>query len=301
MNYTARYWNKLLKKVERHFPRRFFSETMRPQQYTHPWTVTMGVDRFNNLTPFFYPGGVNGYPPYVEMAFDKLPEKALQRVLLDESIDRKKLIRVYLDEEPTLPLRWRKFSPDEKDVKPPPFQASPTSEIQATDIIVQTQRIALTTTVTKEVTPDFTGIQVNPTYSQPPGYGFQIASTAKYTPPKSFLSKEDIIGGRFFDNPFEDCKICTIFALRQYGDTTTPDLSWSFATSYDAYYNLLFFAPFVPDQIVLNRLSFASPLGGGTLQAAVAFSQLFANNDLFSQAYLDFTTKNRLRGVYHAI
>ena len=108
MKYTAKHWNKLLKKVESYFPRRFFSETKRPQQYVHPWTVTMGVDKFNNLTPFFYPGGVNGFPPYVEMEFLKLPEKAMQRVLLDKTIDKNKPIRVYLDEEPTLPLRWRR-------------------------------------------------------------------------------------------------------------------------------------------------------------------------------------------------
>lgn len=301
MRYTATHWNKLLKKVEAYFPRRFFSETMRPQQYIHPWTVTMGVDRFNNLTPFFYPGGVNGFPPYVEMEFSKLPERARLRVLQDQSIDRTKPIRVYLDEGPTLPLRWRKYSPDELDVKPPPFQKSPDSEIQATDIIVQTQRIALSVSVVKEVSQDFTGIQVNPTYSSPPGYGFQLASTAKYTPPQSFLSAEDIIGSRFFDNPFEECKICTIFALRQYGTTTRPDMTWSFATSYDAYYNLLFFAPFAPDQSITNRLSFVSPLAGGTLQANIIFSQLFATNDLFSQAYIDFAAKARVRGVYVAI
>ena len=302
MKYTAKHWNKLLKKVESYFPRRFFSETKRPQQYVHPWTVTMGVDRFNNLTPFFFPGGVNGFPPYVEMEFLKLPEKAMRRVLLDKTIDKNKPIRVYLDEEPTLPLRWRRYSPDEPDVKPPPFQPSPTSEIQATDIIIQTQRISLSVSVVKEVSQDFTGIQVNPTYSQPSGYGFQLASTAKYTPPQSFISAADIVGSRFFDNPFEECKICTIFALRQYGTSPTPNMeSWLFATSYDAYYNLLFFAPFSPDQSITNRFSFASALGGGTLQAAVIFGQLFATNDLFSQAYIDFAAKARVRGVYHAI
>ena len=274
---------------------------MRPQEYIHPWTVTMGLDRFKTLTPFFYPGAVNGYPPYVEMEFSKLPEKAALRVLQDSSIDRSKPIRVYLDEGPTLPLRWRKFNPSEPDVSPPPFELRPDSEIQATDIIVQTQRIALSVSVIKEVSQDFTGIQVNPTYSNPSGYGFQLASTAKYTPPQSFISTADIVGSRFFDNPIEDCKICTIFALRQFGKAQVPDISWLFATSYNAYYNLLFFAPFVPDQTIVNRFSFASALGGGTLQAAVIFGQLFATNDLFSQAYIDFASRARFRGVYHAI
>ena len=299
MRYTVKHWNKLLKKVETYFPRRFFGNPRR-QHYMHPWTVTMGQDKFKTLTPFFYPGGVNGYPPYVEMEFPKLPEKAKLRVLQDLSIDRTKPIRVYLDEKPTLPLLWRKFDPNEPGVKPP-FQLRPNSEIQATDIIIRTQRIALSVSVIKEVSQDFTGIQVNPTYSAPSDYGFQIASTAKYTPPQSFLSSADIVGSRFFDNPFEECKICTIFALRQFGKRPYPDMSWSFATSYDAYYNLLFFAPFVPDQSIINRFSFASALGGGTLQAAVIFGQLFATNDLFSQGYIDFAAKARVRGVYHAI
>ena len=300
MRYTAKHWNKLLKKVETYFPRRVFGNP-RPQKYMHPWTVTMGEDKFRTLTPFFYPGAVNGYPPYVEMEFSKLPEKARLRVLRNPSVDRTKPIRVYLDEKPTLPLRWRKFDPAEPDVKPPPFQLKPDSEIQATDIIVKTQRIALNVSVIKEVSQDFTGIQVNPTYSAPSDYGFQIVSTAKYTPPQSFISTADIVGSRFFDNPFEECKICTIFALRIFGQKPYPDRSWLIATSYDAYYNLLFFAPFVPDQSILNRFSFASPLGGGTLQAAVIFGQLFATNDLFSQAYIDFAAKARVRGVYHAI
>ena len=301
MRYTARHWNKLLKKVEAYFPRRFFSETTRLQQYTHPWTVTMGMDRFGNLTPFFYPGGVNGYPPYVEMKFSESPEKAQLRVLNDKSIDRTKPIRVYLDEGPTLPLRWRKYDPDEEDVKPPPF-AIADSEIQATDIIVQTQRIALNLDVIKEVSQDFTGIQANPVYSNlAGGHGFQISSTAKFVPAKSNISISDIFAARFFDNPFEECKICTIFAVRQNTSQVSPDLTWLFATSYDAYYNLLYFAPFVPDQKALARFSFASPLAGGALQATVIAQQLFATNDLFSQAFTDFAARARLRGSYHAI
>jgi hypothetical protein len=305
MIYTTKLWSKLLKKVETYYPRRFFS-ARQIQTYIHPWTVTMGLDRQGNTTPFFYPGGVNGYPPYVEMPYSQSPFSARRRVQNEpgydaKSFDARKLIRVYLDEQPTLPLNWRNFDPKEGDKRPHPFSSNPNSPILATDIIIRTQRIALNLNVVKEVSADLTGIQVNPTYSEPSDYGFKIVSVSKYVPPLSYISSADIVAGRFFDNPFEECKICTIYALQNGSPKPIPDMTWLFATSYDAYYNLLFFAPFVPDQTVTERLTFASPLAGGALQAAVILGQLFSANNEFTQAYVDFASRVRKRGTYLAI
>lgn len=301
MKYTAKFWSKLLRKVDACYPRRYFDFSGQLQPYVHPWMVTMGVDRYNTLTPFFFPGGVNGYPPYSEMEYDKCPEIVKNRVAKDLTIDRQKPIRVYLDEGPTIPLRWRAFDPKNKDVKPTPFSQSPDSLIQATDIIIQTKRIALNLGVTKESSAELTGVQINPTYTPPSDHGFKISSTEKYVPPQSFLTSADIVAARFFDNPFEECKICTIYALSQDPKKTKPDMTWLFATTYNAYWNLLFFAPFAPKQNITNRLFFASPLAGGALQAAVILGQLFAANNEYTQAFTDFTTRMRLRGTYHSI
>ena len=267
----------------------------------------MGTDRFDNLTPFFIPGLVNCFPPWSYMEFDKAPIVARDRVIAEsqekgETIDRTMPIRVYLDEKPTLPLNWRAFDPEDKDVVPPKFGNLPQSDIYATDIIVKTLRTSLDLTVTKANTEDFTGINVDPKYTQYSGFGFNIESVNKYTPPKSYLSAVDVAQGRFFDNPYEATKICTIFALKPPDNTAgLPDIKWVFATSYNAYWNFAFWSPFQPVQDVTNRLSFVSPLAGGALQAAVILGGLLSASNEYSQAMIDFINRNKLAGHFISI
>jgi len=267
----------------------------------------MGQDRLKNLTPFFIPGLVNCFPPWVEMEYEKAPVAAQLRVdaesqANDKEIDKAKPVRVYLDEGPTLPLNWRAFDPLDNDVVPPKFGNLPQSDIYATDIIVKTLRTSLDLTVTKANTEDFTGINVDPKYTQHSGFGFNIESVNKYTPPKSYLSAVDIAQGRFFDNPYEATKICTIFALKPPDNTTgLPDIKWVFATSYNAYWNFAFWSPFQPVQDVTNRLSFVSPLAGGALQAAVILGGLLSASNEYSQAMIDFINRNKLAGHFISI
>ena len=302
MKYTTKTWSKLLEKVERYLPRRFFDlgGDLRPK-WKHPWTVTMGQDRLKNLTPFFISGLINCFPPWVEMAYDKAPEVAQLRTNA-EKIDKTKPIRVYLDEGPTLPLNWRAFDPFDNDPVPPKFGNPKSSDIYATDIIVKTLRTALDLTVTNANTPDFTGINVDPKYTENKGFGFNIESVNKYTPPKSYLSAVDVAQGRFFDNPYEATKICTIFALKPPSNSSKlPDINWIFATSYNAYWNFTFWSPFQPVLDVTNRISFASPLAGGALQAAVILGGLLSASNEFSQAMIDFINRNRLAGHFISI
>jgi hypothetical protein len=301
MKYTTKTWSNLLEKVERYFPRKFFDLRESKTKWSHPWTVTMGTDSFNNLTPFFIPGLVNSFPPWVEMPYDKAPLAARQRAD-SEKPNKLKPIRVYLDEKPTLPLNWRAFDPLDNDVVPPKFGNLPQSDIYATDIIVKTLRTSLDLTVTKANTEDFTGINVDPKYTQYSGFGFNIESVNKYTPPKSYLSAVDVAQGRFFDNPYEATKICTIFALKPPDNTAgLPDIKWVFATSYNAYWNFAFWSPFQPVQDVTNRLSFVSPLAGGALQAAVILGGLLSASNEYSQAMIDFINRNKLAGHFISI
>lgn len=265
MKYTTKTWSKLLEKVERYFPRRFFELGGGSRsKWKHPWTVTMGKDRLGNLTPFFISGLVNCFPPWVEMSYDKAPEAAQLRADAESQArdDKTKPIHVYLDEGPTLPLNWRAFDPFNNDPVPPKFGNFPQSDIYATDIVIKTLRTALDLTVTKANTPDFTGINVDPKFTEHKGFGFNIESVNKYTPPKSYLSAVDIAQGRFFDNPYEATKICTIFALKPPGESRPPNINWIFATSYNAYWNFAFWSPFQPVFQVTNRISFFSPLAG---------------------------------------
>ena len=300
MKYTTKLWSQLLGKVERYLPRTFYSESAGARHWLHPWTVTMGKDRLDNLTPFFIPGMVNCCPPWVEMDYAKAPLVAQERADLNK-LDTKNPIRVYLDEQPTLPLSWRSFDPTTNDPFPPRLGKPLASDIYATDIIVQTLRTSLSLTISKAVTQDFTGINVDPKFEVSDSYGFQILSVNKYQPPKSYLAAADVAAGRFFDNPYEAVKICTIFALRSpesSGDL--PDDTFTFATSYDAYWNLLFFAPFKPVLDVVNRIVFASPLAGGALQATVILGQLFTASNESSQAMVDFINRNKLAGRWYA-
>jgi len=307
MKYTKKTYDGLLNKVERYLPRRFFDLRDPGKKRNHPWTVTMGQDRLQNLTPFFIPGLVNCFPPWVEMAWDKAPKAAVDRATAEiiakgESIDKAKPFRVYLDEKPTLPLYWRAFIPDDNEPIPPKFGNLPQLDIYATDIIVKTLRTSLDLTVTKANTEDFTGINVDPKYTQHSGFGFSIESVNKYTPPKSYLSAIDVAQGRFFDNPYEATKICTIFALKPPGnDNKIPDINWIFATSYNAYWNFTFWSPFQPVLDVTNRISFFSPLAGGALQAAVILGGLLSASNEYSQAMIDFINRNKLAGHYISI
>jgi hypothetical protein len=308
MKYTAKTWAKLLEKVERYLPRRFFELGVGfRSKWKHPWTVTMGQDRLENLTPFFIPGLVNSFPPWVEMEYKKAPVAAQLRVdaeslANDKEIDKAKPIRVYLDEGPTLPLNWRAFDPLDKDVVPPKFGNLPQSDIYATDIVIKTLRTSLDLTVTKANTPDFTGINVDPKFNVNTTFGFNIESVNKYVPPKSYLSAVDIAQGRFFDNPYEATKICTIFALKPPLSTKPiPDINWIFATSYNAYWNFAFWSPFKPIFQVTNRISFFSPLAGGGLQAAVILGGLLSASNEYSQAMVDFINRNKLAGHFISI
>jgi hypothetical protein len=305
MRITAEGYNRRIREVEKYFPRTT-SDLTGDEAFSHPWQVTMISNPFPILTPKFLPGLVNGFPPYIDMAYKDAPLVAQERIKKlaetnGEKLDKEKSYRVYIDETPSVPLFWRAFDPKEKDVRPPKFGPAASSDIQATDIIVQTLRTTIASGVTKTENTDGTTIDVDIKFIIPSPYGFKLLSVAKYVPPQSFLSSADIVAGRFFDNPFEAVKICTIYALRPRGGSSSPDITWSFATTYDAYWNILFFAPFTPVQDILNRISFVSPLAGGALQAAVFLGQLFAANNDFSQATADFINKNKLLGRWIAI
>lgn len=306
MRITAEGYNRQIRKLEKYFPRVTSDLTDDDTGFSHPWQVTM-INNPTKLTPKFLPGLVNGYPPYIDLPFTEAPLVAQQRIKEaarngGEPLDKNKSYRVYIDETPSVPLLWRDFDPKGDDVRPPRFGPAPSTDIQATDIIVQTLRTTIAAGVTKTETTDGATVDVDIKFIQNPGYAFKLLSVAKFVPPQSFLSSADIVAGRFFDNPFESVKICRIYALRPKNSLAPrPDITWSFATSYSAYWNILFFAPFTPVQDILNRLSFTSPLGGGALQAAVFLGQLFAANNDFSQAMVDFINKNKLSGRWIAI
>ena len=138
MKYEAKWWAKLLHKVEQYLPRQFIylgaSPRPHPWQIRPVWHVSKNKKKkYGEWRGIITAGLVNGIPTYVKMIYEEAPDVAKARIILKaiEDLAKKKadgqipkeetkstipkptdLVKVYLDEQAELKFNWRKVGSD---------------------------------------------------------------------------------------------------------------------------------------------------------------------------------------------
>ena len=136
MKYEARWWAKLLHKVEQYLPRQFIYRGASSR--THPWQIRPVWHKDKKTKKgewrgIVTAGLVNGIPAYVRMKYEEAPEEAKARIILKaiEDLAQKKgsgeipkeqtkstlpkpgdLVKIYLDEQAELKFNWRAIGTD---------------------------------------------------------------------------------------------------------------------------------------------------------------------------------------------
>ena len=103
MKYEAKWWAKLLQKVEQVLPRKF--DYTRPGAPSHPWQITSFYHKKQKRwLASLLPGLVNGLPAYITMIYQDAPKEAQERIDKEREEQKKgkagpnDSVSVYLDE-----------------------------------------------------------------------------------------------------------------------------------------------------------------------------------------------------------
>lgn len=121
MKYEAKWWAKLLHKVEQYLPRRF--DYTGALSRSHPWQIRPAWHvnknkKYGEWRGILTAGLVNAIPTYVKMIYEEAPAGARERIRLANLADKKPapkptdLVKVYLDEMAELKFNWRAIGSD---------------------------------------------------------------------------------------------------------------------------------------------------------------------------------------------
>ena len=136
MKYEAKWWRKLLQKVEQYLPRKF--DHTGAATRGHPWQIRPvwhkdKKAKYGEWRGIVTAGLVNAIPAYVKMRYEEAPEAARARIILKaiDDLAKKKAsgeipkeetkstipkpadrVKVYLDEQAELKFNWRAIGTD---------------------------------------------------------------------------------------------------------------------------------------------------------------------------------------------
>ena len=121
MKYEAKWWAKLLHKLEQYLPRQFIYTGASSR--SHPWEIRPVWHRNKNAKygewrGIITAGAVNAIPAYVKMRYDEAPAEGRERIRLAAVSDKKSQpapadrVKVYLDEMAELKFNWRAIGSD---------------------------------------------------------------------------------------------------------------------------------------------------------------------------------------------
>lgn len=121
MKYEAKWWAKLLGKLEQYLPVKFdyTGASSRP----HPWEIRPvwhkdKKAKYGEWRGIITAGAVNAIPAYVKMRYEEAPAEARERIRLAAVADKKSepapadRVKVYLDEQAELKFNWRAIGSD---------------------------------------------------------------------------------------------------------------------------------------------------------------------------------------------
>ena len=121
MKYEAKWWAKLLQKVEQYLPRSFEYKGASPRP--HPWQIRPvwvkdAKLKYGHWRGIVTAGLVNAIPTYVTMIYEEATDEARKRVELDAIANKKPIpgpkdsVKIYLDEMAEIKFNWRKVGSD---------------------------------------------------------------------------------------------------------------------------------------------------------------------------------------------
>jgi len=121
MKYEARWWAKLLQKLEQYLPRQFVYTGASSR--SHPWEIRPvwhkdKKAKYGEWRGIVTAGLVNAIPTYVRMLYEEAPAEARERIRLAAVANKKPqpkpsdLVKIYLDETAEIKFNFRKIGSD---------------------------------------------------------------------------------------------------------------------------------------------------------------------------------------------
>ena len=121
MKYEAKWWSKLLGKLEQYLPVKF--DYTGASSRSHPWQIRPvwhkdKKAKYGEWRGIIIAGAVNAIPPYVKMRYQEAPAEARERIRLAAVAENKPepkptdLVKIYLDEQAELKFNWRSIGSD---------------------------------------------------------------------------------------------------------------------------------------------------------------------------------------------
>jgi hypothetical protein len=344
MKYEAKWWSKLLGKLEQYLPVKF--DYTGASSRSHPWEIrpvwhVSKKKKYGEWRGIVTAGLVNSIPTYVKMIYEEVPAEARERIRLTAVAENKPepkatdLVKVYLDEMAELKFNWRAIgsdgSPDSVSgdaesggitgvfEKVPDFfkrmgvadantkildkPAETQRLLRACDIVLNQPRVGLINTADISAAAiDTTLVSINPAFLVPSDTEPYLTAMAKFVSPISTSAKfEDLIFGRFIDNPTDQLHLATAYLLSpQLPLLDKDDLAgWQCYFKYNCHHNLVHATQQIEKRTEFVPLTLTIPLAGGLAQPSINY--ILAENNFFAQAALDFYQQRKLNGKFYAI
>jgi hypothetical protein len=342
MFYPARRHNQTAEAAAKLLPIRISAE--KAGQRPHPWQIRPQWVELKThpaggyWTATVNPGLVNGQPAAMTMPFSRTPP-AVQARLKAEAKSAKKpqpsgeqRVKVFLDEQASVELRWRAIGADaapegsaagnadtgevRASFEPVPEffrirgvadanpdllgpQAETERYLRACDIVLTQPRVALANEVTVGAVVDGSILSANPTFLVPEDEQPMVTAQAKFVAP-SPPTLESFLSQRFADLPFDQVLLATVYALSpSFPDDTLVRGGWSIFVRYYTHWNLAHAGQRIRPRQELPRITFVTPLAAGLLNLQIG--EILSQNNDFSQAMLDLYQQTKLGGTFYAV
>lgn len=320
MKYEAKWWAKLLQKVEQYLPRKF--DHTPAGSTSHPWQITSSYNKEKKQwLASFLPGLVNGLPAYTTMIYQDAPREAQERI--DKEREEKKLkkdqeafVSVYLDEGAQIGLtRFTDFKAGAPDffkrlgVTNPVFnrageeEATATRLLKSCDIVLVQPRPSLTNKVDYDVFGAGVRITSTPGLFVPQNREPFITAPALFVEEKEPPSFRSVFFNTFVDTGRDQIHLSRFFLLSPVLPLLDPaDLSiWQPYVKYNCHYNLVH----ATQQIAKAKTNYEKPL---TIQTGLAFglADTIFNNLLtgglnVANDVMSYLNQRDLAGKFHAV
>lgn len=333
--------NELAEKAARLFPIRFSrGEDTMPG---HAWQASVTYRQQKQNAGFHLaslePGLVNGIPAAIRMRFGDAPIAARARITAEQTslkkpkIKDEELVDVFLDEQASVRLTWRRIGtgatptsvsgdgnaglslsfekvPDffkrlgVRDASTNPLNYEALIEnvryLAACDLVLTQPRPVIFTQLTAEDVVAGTQVTASPGYILPQDRQPRVVALSKYTPAaEEPISPRDAIYRQFTDPPLDQVHLSTVYALSPPNSSSEAvDGSWQIFVKYNLHWNLAHASrvqTFSPPAPITLFTGLAAGLGD------TLFNWILSNNNDWTAALANLLSANRAYGKFIAI
>ena len=284
MKYEAKWWAKLLQKVEQVLPRKF--DYTRPGSPSHPWQITSFYHKKQKRwLASLLPGLVNGLPAYITMIYQDAPKEAQERIDKEREEQKKgkagpnDSVSVYLDEGAQIGLtRFTGYTAgapeffkrlgvtDPATNRAGEEDATATRLLKSCDIVLIQPRPSLTNKVDYGIFGAGVRIISTPGLFVPQNREPFITAPALFVTKKEPPSFRSVFFNTFVDTGLDEIHLSRFFLLSPTLPLLDPDdLSiWQPYVQYNCHYNLVH----ATQQIAKAKTNYEKPL---SIQTGLAF------------------------------